>query len=616
MLLGTAAYMSPEQAGRAADRRADIWAFGCVLYEMMTGRPPFEGHDVAEVLANVLKAEPDWNALPAGTPHAVMLCLHRCLQKDARERFHDICDVRLALAGAFDSPPGEHVSRTMPRWAWAGWAGTLVVAVAALVVLLTATPRPAADTPESRLDIVTPLAVDALAIDISPDGRSVVYEAIEGTRWLLWLRRLDSTDPRPLPGTDFATMPFWSPDSRSIGFFANGELKRIDLAEGFVRTLAPAPNPRNGTWNRDGTIVFGGVGMGPLHRVPAGGGSVTQVTDLLAGQTSHRWPQFLPDGRRFLLMALGTPDVRGLYVGSLDDQTVRKVSDRESAFWFVPPDHLLVARDGGLLARRFSADFSRVDGEARAVAPRVMLHRLTTGYAAFRSSTTGHIVDRASAPLVQLVWLDRTGRQLSTIGEADDTQMMPSNLSPDGRTVAVQRLVNGNSDVWLIDLERGVPRRLTVAQGFDGSAVFSPDGRRIAYMSDGAADVFDTLYERAADGTGDNSLLFKFGGIANHYPVDWSRDGRFILYEHESPETQSDLWALPLTGSRQPIEIARTPFVEGDWAVFAGRTVDRVHVERGGTLPYLRSTLPRPGTEPAGVVRRNFPHAAVAERRR
>ena len=595
VLLGTAPYMSPEQArGRVADRRADIWAFGCVLYEMMTGRPPFEGHDVAEVLANVIKAEPDWDALPAGTPHAVRLCLHRCLQKDARERFHDIGDVRLALAGAFDSPPLERVSRTMPRWAWAGWALTLVVAVATLVVLLTATPRPVADMPETRLDIVTPPVWDAFAIDISPDGRSVVYSAIEGTRWLLWLRHLDSTDAQPLPGTDYATMPFWSPDGRSIGFFHNGELKRLDLAEGFVRTLAPAPNPRHGTWNRDGSIVFGGVAMGPLHRVSAGGGTVTQVTDLLPGQTSHRWPHFLPDGRRFLLMALGTPDVRGLYVGSLDDRTVRKVSDREAAFSFVPPDHLLVARDGGLLARRLSADFSRVDGEALAVAPRVLVSGGLTGSAAFRS-TTGHIVYRASGPRTQLVWLDRTGRQVSTVGEADDTQMAINNLSPDGKTVAVQRLVNGNSDVWLIDVERGVQRRLSVAQGFDGAAVFSPDSRRIAYMSDGAADVFDTLYERAADGTGDNSLLFKFGVIANHYPYDWSRDG-FVLYEHESPETRADLWALPLTGSRQPIEIARTTFVETDGRFSPdGRWTAYVSNEAGAPQIFVR---PFPGRGP------------------
>ena len=201
---------------------------------------------------------------------------------------------------------------------------------------------------------------------------------------------------------------------------------------------------------------------------------------------------------------------------------------------------------------------------------------------------------------------------MSTIGEADDTQMAINNLSPDGKTVAVQRLVNGNPDVWLIDVERGVPRRLTVAQGFDGAAVFSPDGRRIAYMSDAAADVFDTLYERAADGTGDGSLLFKFGVIANHYPLDWSRDGRFILYEHESPETQSDLWALPLTGSRQPIEIARTSFVETDGRFSPDGRWTAYSSNEAGPSSHLCSTLPRPGTEPAGVVRRNCSDAAVA----
>jgi serine/threonine protein kinase/Tol biopolymer transport system component len=590
VLLGTAPYMSPEQArGRTADPRADIWAFGCVLFEMVTGAQAFGGQDVADVLASVLKAEPDWNAVPVATPPAVRLCLQRCLQKDLRQRFQDIGDVRLALAGAFDRPTAEPQPRNATtRLAWAGWAVALV-AVAAATVLLVTRPGP---VPESRLDIVTPPGVDPLSIDISPDGRSVVFQA--GDR--LWLRRLESSDAEPLSGTDFAARPFWSPDGRSIGFFANGELKRIDLADGFVRTLAAAPHPRLGTWNRNGIIVFGAVAMGPLYRVSAEGGAVAQATDLLPGQTSHRWPQFLPDGRRFLLMALGTPDVRGLYLGSLDDRTVRKVSDRESAFRFMPPVHLLVARDGSLLARRLSADYSSVEGEAVAVAPKVLVDFGQTGYASLRASPSGHIVYRTSAAQTQLVWLDRAGRLVGTIGEADDTQMSINRLSPDGRTAAVMRLVDGNTDVWLIDTERGIPRRLTLARGFDGDAVFSPDGRRIAYMSDDATDVYDVLYGRAADGTGTPETLFDFGVKHNHYPSDWSTDSRFILYTHESPDNQGDLWALPLTGARKPIEIARTPFFESDGRFSPeGRWVAYVSNETGRSQVFVR---PFPGPAP------------------
>ena len=593
VLLGTAPYMSPEQArGRPADRRADIWAFGCVLYEMLTGKPAFAGHEIADVLANVLKAEPEWSAVPAGTPSAVRLCLQRCLQKDLRQRFHDIGDVRLALAGAFDAPPGERLPATTPRSAWAGWA-IAAVALVGLGVLLTS-PRAVPDTPEVRLDIATPPAIDPLSIDISPDGRNVVFQAIDGDRFLLWLRRLDSSESQPLPGTEFAELPFWSPDNRSVGFFANGQLKRIDLAEGFVRTLAPAPSPRRGTWNRDGTIVFGAVAMGPLHRVPAGGGPVTQVTDLLPGQTSHRFPEFLADGRSFVLMALGKPEVRGLYVGSLDDRTVRKISDRESAFAFMQPDRFLVARNGGLLARRLRADQSSVvDGEPQPVVPKLLVSSGLPGLAALRASAAGHVVYRAGAAQTQLVWLDRTGRQVSTIGEPDDTQMQMSTLSPDGRTVVVQRVVDGNSDLWVVDLERGVPRRLTVGPAVEGGAVFSPDGQRIAYMSDGAADVFDAIYERPADGTGDGAALIEFGVSNNHYVADWSLD--FLLYVHESPETQGDIWALPLAGARQPIAIARTPFNEG-FSVFSpdGRWV-AYHSNETGQMQVFLKSFPRPG---------------------
>jgi Tol biopolymer transport system component len=595
VLLGTAPYMSPEQArGRPADRRADIWAFGCVLYEMVTGAAPFGGLDVAEVLASVLKSEPNWSAVPAATPPAVRLCLERCLQKDRRQRFHDIGDVRLALAGAFDRPRGDRdaAART-PAMAWAGWVAAVVAIAAALLAV--SRPGPVVEALETRLDIATPRTLDPLSFDLSPDGRSMVFSAFDGLTHRLWLRRLESSEAQPLAGTDRGEMPFWSRDGRSIGFFADGELKRIDIADGFVRTLAPAPSPRWGSWNASGTIVFGGVAMGPLQSVPAVGGAMTQVTDLLPGQTSHRFPQFLPDGRRFLLMALGTPEVRGHYLGSLDDRTVRKISERERALVFLPPDHVLIGRNGALLARRLAADGQRVDGEPSLVAPKLMVDLAVTGYAGLRAAASGHIAYRAAAAQSQLLWLDRTGRPSAAVAPADDTQMRFSHLSRDGHTVAVQRVVNGNTDVWLIDLERGIPRRLTEDSGVDGEGVFSPDGRLMTYVGDDAADVYDTFYQRATDGTGGRRLLFKFAERANRYPEDWSRDGRFILFNHETSDTQRDLWALPLSGKAEPIEIARTRFAEGNGAFSPdGQWVAYTSNETGPLQVFLKA-FPGPG---------------------
>ncbi len=256
VLLGTAPYMSPEQArGRTVDKRTDIWAFGCVLYEMLTGSPAFEGDGVAEVLANVIKTEPDWSALPADTPAALRLCLQRCLQRDLRQRFHDIADVRLAMEGAFEQPTrdGDSTQRGGPnhaRLAYAGWAIALVAIAGAFAIVVFGPDAPA-DVAETRLEIVTPPAVDPLSLAISPDGRSVVFQAGQDPPQL-WLRPLDSQEARPLAGTDGAQYPFWSPDSRSVGFTAGGVLKRIDLASGLVRTLARRLLRRGGMerrWN-------------------------------------------------------------------------------------------------------------------------------------------------------------------------------------------------------------------------------------------------------------------------------------------------------------------------------------------------------------------------------
>ena len=561
VLLGTAPYMSPEQArGRSVDKRADIWAFGCVLYEMLTGAPAFAGDGVAEALANVIKTEPDWAVLPAETPTSLRVCVQRCLQKDLRQRFHDIADVRLAMDGAFDVPAREvdEIQRQRRRHVRVAYGSALVAgsAILAALAVVSFEPRTVAGLPETRLEILTPSAEDPLSLAISPDGRSVVFQGGQDPP-RLWLRTLDSGEARPLAGTEGGRLPFWSPDSRSLGFTANGVLKRIDLGSGLVRGLATRV-ATGGSWNNDGKILIGS-GIGPLYVVPSEGGTPTPVTDLLQGQVTHRWPQFLPDGRRFLLFALGVPNERGLYVGSLADRRVQRLSDRESGYQIMPP-HVLFARQGALLARRASADFTSLQGEFAPVAPKVLVDRGLFGFAAFSSSSSGSIAYRASAGETQLVWLDRTGRAVGTVGPADDSQLLLSHLSPDGRTVAVTRTIAGNTNVWLLDTQRGAPRRLTFGLN-DTSIVISPDGTHIAHQAEGNREG-TVVWMRRADGTGGETVLLEEREEYEFdHPRDWSSDGRYILYVMSTTANQ-DLRALPLFGDRAPIDIARTPFTE------------------------------------------------------
>jgi eukaryotic-like serine/threonine-protein kinase len=584
-LIGTAPYMSPEQArGRTADRSTDIWAFGCVLYEMLSGTPAFTGDDVAEVLANVIKGEPDWRALPADTPPVLRVCLTRCLQKDLRQRFHDIADVRLAMEGAFEAPAGQLDSNRVTSWSHAGvtyggWAAAALVMVAGGLGILASVGRVPAELPETRLELVTPPADDPFSLAIAPDGRSVVFQARGQQGSQLWLRRLEAAEAQPLPGTENGIMPFWSPDSRSIGFFADSTLKRIDVAGGGVRALASTPAQRGGAWGEDGTILFAAY-VGPLYRVPAEGGAVEAATTLLPGQSGHRWPQFLPGGRRFLLMTLGESDVRGIYLGALSDPTVRRVSDRDSAYEFMPPGYMLLARHGALWARKLDEPSMSGEGPLLPVAARVLVHLEATGFGAFSASSAGAVAYRASGRRTQLVWLDREGRPSSAQGTPDDTQTVLAHLSPDGRTAGVQRVVDGNTDVWLIDTDRGVPRRLTTDPGIDGWPVFAPDGTRVAYVRDGKADVYQ-MYERAADGTGDETLLLESDG--NQNPQDWSPDGRYILYRDAD---RANLWALPLFGERRPFEVVQVPFVplgarfspDGRWVAYALTETGRAEV--------------------------------------
>ena len=377
MILGTAGYMSPEQAkGRAVDKRSDVWAFGAVLFEMLTGQRAFGGDDVSEVLSRVLQREPAWAALPPEVPLRVQQVLRMCLQKDLKQRAHDIADIRLALDGAFETamPPTSSSAKSVAsggRLAWVAFAVALLAAVALAIptVRHLRETRPLSP-PEMRLEINTPATTDPVSLAISPDGQKIVFVATEEGRSRLSLRSLDAVSARPLTGTEDALWPFWSPDGRSVGFFADGKLKRIDVDGGQLQNLTDAPSGRGASWNRDGTIIFTpDFSSSPIFRIPAAGGEPSPLTRPESPkQTSHRFPQFLPDGRHFLYYVVGIPESRGIYIGDLQGSRTRRLLDADSAAVYATPGRLLFVRQGTLFAQDFDAARLELRGNASPVA--------------------------------------------------------------------------------------------------------------------------------------------------------------------------------------------------------------------------------------------------------
>ena len=566
MILGTAAYMSPEQAkGRTVDRRADVWAFGCVLYEMLTGTRAFAGADIQDTFVAIMRDEPDWTRLPATLPQALVAYLKRCLQKDARQRVQSMGDVRLALEGGFEtaaSPTTAAVAPAAPRGRLA-WTAR---AVAAAVIVALATPaalyfrRAAPDPIVTRLELATPPTSDPLSMALSPDGRQIAYIATTEGQPKLWVRPFDQATATALPGTDGAAYPFWAPDGRAIGFFADGKLKRIGLSGGGPQVVADAPTGRGGTWNADEVIVFSPRSVSGLLRVPAIGGTPAAVTELKVGDNSHRWPQFLPDGHHFLFtLGLGQTDTRGTYVGSLDGGTPTRVVPDEVAAVFASPDRLLVVRQGVLMALHFDPVRAVVSGDPVPVARSVGVDT-TLSRGAFTVSATGVLAHRpGGGQRRQLTWLDRAGRTVGTVNGPDDASPANPALTRDGQQVAVQRTIQGNTDIWLLDA-RGVPSRFTFDSNLDNLPVWSADGRRVVFQSSRSGT--GNLFVKPADGSAEEqALLVTPEGKA---PQDWSPDGRTLLYTALSPKTGVDLWALPLDGDKKPFPVLQTAFNEMD----------------------------------------------------
>jgi serine/threonine protein kinase len=409
MILGTIAYMPPEQArGEETDRTADVWAFGCVLYEMLTRTEVFEGPTAAEVLAGVMKTEPDWARLPTETPAPVRRLLRRCLQKDRKQRVQCIGDAKLEIADARNDSGTEvtgiagGLSRR-ERIAWIALSIALPVLAVVAPWALRSSPR------EMRVDIATPTSENLTSFAISPDGLQIVFVADSSPAGLR-LRSLESAETRPLAGTENAAFPFWSPDNCSIGFFAGGKLKRIDVRNGLITTLADAAG-RGGTWSSDGVIVYAAGSNTPLFRIAASGGQPVAVTRLKGQQGTHRQPHFLPDGHHFLFWGQdGGVDTRAVYVGTIDGTEPRRILDSEVTADYAPSGHLLFYRDGRLFAQPFDAARLTLGGSPTLVAEHV-LSNPGLNIAAVSTSAAGLVAYRTATPRErQLIWLEPARR--------------------------------------------------------------------------------------------------------------------------------------------------------------------------------------------------------------
>ncbi len=569
VLLGTAAYMSPEQArGKPVDKRADIWSFGAVLYEMLTGRQLFTGETVSDTLAATLKEEPAFERVPA----KVRLLLRSCLEKNPAHRLRDIADAWRLLETAPESTPVKS-----PWLAWSVAALSILIAGALAFVLFHG--KPLASTEAMRLmigmpDKVVPASNGSFAL--SPDGRFLAFDAFgpDGVK-RLYVRALNSLEARPLPGTEYTgwASPFWSPDNRFIAFCAGGKLKKIDINGGPPLTICSLSGEVvGGSWNQHGVIIFSNYpGNKGIIRVSSEGGTASPVTrpDTGKGGMNHFLPSFLPDGSHFLY-EIEIPENRGIYVGSLDlkpeEQEYKRILSATSGPLYLPPresgpGHVLFLRNQTLMTQSFDPERLRAMGDPIPVAENV---RYYLNYGCFSASANGTLVYASgSSLLAQPTWYDRQGRPTGVAGEPGLYFGMA--ISPNGQRAALSLPDSSQSSIYsdlqLWDVAREINTRFTFGQGFNISPVWSPDGNRVVFSA-GQSGHVSNLYQKSASGAEDETLLLK--SDKDDHPTSFSRDGRFVLYNRLDPKTNFDLWVLPLTGDRKARAFLVTNFNEND----------------------------------------------------
>jgi Tol biopolymer transport system component len=620
-IVGTFHFMSPEQVeGREVDARSDLFAFGAVLYEMLTGRRAFQGKTQLSVASAILEKEPEpIGALQPVTPPALDRAIRKCLAKDPEDRWQTARDLLLELKWIAEAGSQAGVPAVVTAWRksrerlWMISAAAMLLVTLGLSATLVILRRAASDLRPLRAFVLPPEGAGFGVFGgaggpavISPDGKSLAFAATnaDGKR-MLYVRPLDSLTAQPLSGTEDASFPFWSPDSRSLGFFAHNKLKKIEVAGGPPLTLCDVGSSggRGGSWNRDGVIVFAASSTSGLSRVPAAGGAPAEVTKLdPAGRIgTHRWPHFLPDDDHFLYLArsagIGGSSVEGvnegIYVASLDGKE-NKLLVRVASSMAYASGHLLFVREGTLMVQPFDAKRLETTGDAYPIAEKVQFD-LGFSLAGFSVSQNAVLAYHAGGELQsysRLLWFDRSGKELGVLG--DPVVYYELSISPDGQKVAVDLFdpSSRNIDIWIYEVSRGLRTRFTFDSAFDRWPVWSPDGGRILFNSirKGQYD----LYVKPSSGAGTEELLLTTG--RNLQPKDWSQDARFLLYDSGGdPKTGTDLCVLPMTGDRKQQLFLQTPFNESDGHFSPdGKWVAYVSNESGVDQVYV-APFPGPG---------------------
>jgi len=610
-LVGTLQYMAPEQLeGRPADTRSDIFAFGVLLYELLTGRRAFDAKSQAGLIAAVMYTEPPPTAtLAKDVPPALERVIRRAIEKNPERRWQTMEAVKDALEWVADNlsaaAPASSGS-TDRRWPLV--AGALVLA--ALTGLGVWAVRPAPMPERLQVEVVLPgelpVGFDSL-ISIAPNGRSFVINASK----TLWLRSLEDGSLRALAGTTGATLPFWSPDGLWVAFFADGKLKKMRLPDATPVALADAPNPRGGTWSASGTIVFAPQALGPLVKVPAGGGTPEPVTSLdhTRQEDQHSAPAFLPDGRRFLYHARSLlKDNTTLALGAIDgrpDTPTRAVVPADTGGWYAPglrgDGYILFLRRRNLFVQHFDATSGSVSGEATVLARRVRV--MADAIANMSVAARGQLVYVADEPRVnQPRWYSRDGSLISSVGDLGE--YTAARLSPSARLLATVRAdpVDFARSVWVLDLARNVDTQITVDGGID-DPVWSPDSQRLAFAWSKPGEEASNVCETRTDRPGDPRPLVKPGAI--RWPLDWSSDGRLVLYAQIDPISKFDLWVVPVDGSGEPQQVVKSPGKDNEArfspdGAFVAYQTDEVKETRVYITPYPPTDRQIPISEGSG----------------